>query len=133
MAPAGHLHFHPAGSAWRADFAAESVPMQAFFLHELTHVWQHQRGLNLILRRPPFCRYAYRLEPGKRLVDYGIEQQGEIVRHAHLLRHGFAVPGNPPRAPYEALLADAFAEPLRPGPRSAWSKWTGRFGAHLRA
>ncbi|NIJ06770.1 hypothetical protein FHS31_000352 [Sphingomonas vulcanisoli] len=132
MAPAGHLHFHAKGSGWSADFAAESVPLQAFFLHELTHVWQHQRGVNLILRRHPFCRYRYRLERGRRFTDYGLEQQGEIVRHAHLLRHGYAVPGNPPRAAYEALLADAFAKPLRADPRSAWSKWIGRFGARLR-
>ncbi|WP_254601988.1 vgr related protein [Sphingomonas bacterium] len=132
MAPRGHLHFHPEGTAYSPDFARESVPMQAFFLHELTHVWQYQRGVSLVLRRHPFCRYRYRLEPGRAFADYGIEQQGEIVRHAHLLRHGLAVPGQPSSSAYEALLAEAFAEPLRAGYGSAWGNGFRRLGAGLR-
>lgn len=108
MAPRGHIHFHARSDAWSADFAAEPLPLQAFFLHEMTHVWQHQSGLCLLLRRHPFCRYGYALEPGRPLGSYGIEQQAEIVRHAHLLCHGFPLPGKPPRETYDALLAGAF-------------------------
>lgn len=84
MAPDGHIWFHPDGGLWRADFSTGPAHLQALFVHELTHVWQHQRGLCLLVRRHPFCRYSYRIEPGARLLDYGIEQQAMIVEHLFL-------------------------------------------------
>jgi hypothetical protein len=108
MAPDGQLWFHPQGGLWREDFAAAELGLRALFVHELVHVWQHQRGLNLILRRHPFCRYGYVLKPGWALRRYGIEQQAEIVRHAWLLRQGAVVPGAPPLSQYETVL------PFRP-------------------
>jgi hypothetical protein len=104
MAPCGHLHFHPGGDTWRDDFASASLADQGLFLHEMTHVWQHQRGLFLPLRRHPFCRYGYSFVPGRPLVRYGIEQQAEIVRHTFLLRHGARVAGAPELARYEGVL-----------------------------
>lgn len=86
MAPLGHIHFHPQGPWWREDFAAADRAAQGLFIHEMTHVWQHQAGRRLPIERHPFCRYGYRLEPGKPFARYGIEQQAEIVRHAFLLR-----------------------------------------------
>lgn len=87
MAPDGHVWFHPLGGLWRDDYATAPLRLQALLVHELTHVWQHQRGLFLPLRRHPFCRYAYALEPGRALTSYGIEQQAMIVEHAFLARH----------------------------------------------
>lgn len=104
MTPSGCIHFHPHGGLYRPDFAADSIDMQAFFLHELTHVWQHQQGIFLPLRRHPFCRYDYALKPGWTLKQYGIEQQAEIVRHVFLLREGRHVPGAPPLSQYEGVL-----------------------------
>lgn len=104
MAPSGHLHFHPLGSRYRDDFAAAPIEDQGLFIHEMTHVWQHQRGLFLPLRRHPFCRYAYALKPGQPFDRYGIEQQAEIVRHAFLLRRAWWLDAKPPRWVYEALL-----------------------------
>ena len=109
MAPAGHLHFHPKGDLWSEDFAAEPLHAQGLFIHEMTHVWQHQRGIWLPVARHPFCRYAYSLKPGWPLKRYGLEQQAEIVRHAFLLREGAAVPGAPPEDIYAGLLP--FADP----------------------
>lgn len=103
MAPLGHIHFHPRGDAYRDDFAAASLSAQGLFIHEMTHVWQHQRGLFLPLRRHPFCRYDYTLTPNRPLTRYGIEQQAEIVRHAFLLRNG--LPGNRAPAPAAADIA----------------------------
>lgn len=108
MAPLGRIHFHPAGTLWRKDFADAHVSDQGLFVHEMTHVWQHQQGLFLPLRRHPFCRYGYALKPGQPLRRYGIEQQAEIVRHAFLLRRGATVAGAPALAQYESLL------PFRP-------------------
>jgi hypothetical protein len=88
MAPRGHIHFHPRGDAYCDDFAAAPLAAQGLFIHELTHVWQHQRGVFLPLRRHPFSPYRYTLEPGRPFARYGIEQQAEIVRHAFLARNG---------------------------------------------
>jgi hypothetical protein len=102
MAPDGDLWIHPGAWFWREDFAAAEPALQALFVHELTHCWQHQRGLFLPLRRHPFCRYRYTIEPGRPLVRYGIEQQAMIVQHAFEARRRAA-----PDAVLEELLAEA--------------------------
>jgi hypothetical protein len=104
MAPRGHLHFHPRTDNWREDFSREGATLQGLFVHEMCHVWQHQRGVFLPIARHPFCRYDYALRPGWPLHRYGIEQQAEIVRHAFLLRAGYVVPGAPPVEQYETIL-----------------------------
>lgn len=98
MAPTGHIWFHPEGGGWSDDFSKEPLHRQGFFIHELTHVWQAQKGgrFYLPLMRHPFSRYAYRLKPGKPFDRYGIEQQAEIVRHRFLADRGLAVPNAPP-------------------------------------
>jgi hypothetical protein len=104
MAPRGCIHFHPGGNLWRDDFAAAALIDQGLFIHEMVHVWQHQRGIYLPLARHPFCRYGYSLKPGQAFSRYGIEQQAEIVRHAFLLRRGGQVAGAPDPAQYASLL-----------------------------
>jgi hypothetical protein len=104
MAPRGTIHFHPHGDLYCDDFCGAGLTDQGLFIHEMTHVWQHQSGINLILRRHPFCRYRYTLQPGWPLTRYGIEQQAEIVRHAFLLRQGAAIEGIAKVADYEQLL-----------------------------
>lgn len=104
MAPLGCIHFHPGGDLWRADFADAALIDQGLFIHEMTHIWQHQRGICLPLARHPFCRYRYSIKPGQPLLRYGVEQQAEIVRHAFLLRRGATVPGAPDLRQYETLL-----------------------------
>ena len=104
MAPRGNIHFHPHGTLYRDDFAAAPLSDQGLFIHEMTHIWQHQRGIVLPLKRHPFCRYDYAIRPGLPLNRYGIEQQAEIVRHTFLLRCGCPVSGAPPLARYETIL-----------------------------
>jgi len=106
MAPTGHVHVHPKGSKWSEDYSLEPLWLQGLFLHELTHVWQAQlRGkYYLPLMRHPFCRYRYEFVPGRPFERYGLEQQGEIVRHAFLLRSGATLPGKPAPEDYELLL-----------------------------
>ena len=93
MAPDGHLWFHPDSQLFCDDFCDRDLTLQGLFIHELVHVWQHQKGICLPLKRHPFCRYDYSLKPGWKLQQYGIEQQAEIVRHYFLLKNGFRVPG----------------------------------------
>ncbi len=99
MAPSGSIWFHPNGGGWSEDFSQEPLSSQAFFMHELTHVWQAQRGgrLYLPLMRHPLCRYGYELQPGKPFRKYGLEQQAEIVRHRFLADRGFPAQPLPPR------------------------------------
>ena len=106
MAPDGHIWFHPQGTLYCEDFAAQGLGAQGLFIHEMTHVWQAQvRGRwYLPLMRHPFCRYHYAIRPGWPLDRYGLEQQAEIVRHAFLLRNGAHVRGAPPLAQYETIL-----------------------------
>ena len=104
MAPRGHIHFHPAAPAYCDDFSEAPLHLQGYFIHEMTHVWQHQSGVFLPLRRYPFSRYRYALKPGLPLERYGIEQQAEIVRHAFLLRNGVILPGLADARIYDALV-----------------------------
>ncbi len=105
MAPDGHLWFHPHGREWRDDFAAAGLASRTLLVHELVHVWQRQRGINLILRRPPLPRYRYLpLVPGKPFTRYGLEQQACIVADAYFIREGGHVAGAPALPDYAALI-----------------------------
>ena len=106
MAPTGHIHVHPESSNWSEDYARESVHLQGWFLHELTHVWQSQkRGkYYLPLMRHPFCRYDYAVHAGRAFERYGLEQQAEIVRHVFLLRNGTRPRGAQPLEVLESIL-----------------------------
>lgn len=104
MAPRGSIHFHPRGCRYCDDFCTAAHDAQGLLIHEMTHVWQHQRGINLLLRRLPFARYGYEIEAGKPFDAYSIEQQAEIVRHAFLMREGWQIAGKPPRDVYDRLL-----------------------------
>ena len=99
MAPMGNIYFHPEGGGWSEDFSLEPLGRQAFFIHEMTHVWQSQKGgkLYLPLMRHPFCRYSYALEAGKPFHSYGLEQQAEIVKDAFLASRGITGGVCPPR------------------------------------
>lgn len=104
MAPLGCICFHPKGGLYRDDFSDAGLDLQGLLIHELVHVWQHQQGIFLPIRRHPFCRYDYSLKPGWRLKQYGLEQQAEIVRHVFLLRNGAHLPGAPPLEQYRGIL-----------------------------
>lgn len=88
MAPDGNIWFHPKGGLFRDDYGNADLNLQGLLIHEMVHVWQHQKGIFLPIARHPFCTYAYELVPGKAFADYGIEQQAEIVRHDFLLKQG---------------------------------------------
>ena len=99
ITPNGHIYL---GRKLRGldDFSVAGLALQGLFIHEMTHVWQHQQGINVLLRGGleqvrHFCgfnQYRYRLEPGKALGQYKLEQQGEIVRHYFLARRGQPTP-----------------------------------------
>ena len=106
MAPCGHIHFHPHSAAYSDDFSRADIGLQGLFVHEMVHVWQAQtKGkFYLPLLRHPFCRYTYRLVPGRPFARYGIEQQAEIVRDVFLGRRCLARADAPPLSALEGLL-----------------------------
>lgn len=103
----GRLMVWPAKSL-RPDFSAPDVPLsvKAVFVHELTHVWQAQAGVNLVLGKlragdgPK--SYAYDLGGGTSFADLNIEQQAMVVQHAFVLRRGGRAPF--PAEAYAAVL-----------------------------
>jgi hypothetical protein len=104
MSPRGSIHFHPHGTAYRDDFSHADLGTQGLFIHEMTHVWQHQSGIFLPLQRVPWARYDYAVKPGWRLKQYGLEQQAEIVRHAFLIGLGATFAGAPPLSQLRTIL-----------------------------
>ncbi|MGH8495394.1 MAG: type IV secretion protein Rhs [Gammaproteobacteria bacterium] len=104
MAPDGNIYFHPADHV--DDFSAMGIRAKAWFIHELTHVWQHQHGVKVILCGMFNRNYSYApFVHGKPFRAYGVEQQATIVADYFRLKSGY-----PPRqgehtlAEYEALL-----------------------------
>ncbi|WP_250519340.1 MULTISPECIES: Rhs element Vgr protein [unclassified Caballeronia] len=79
MAPNGNLHF-PRG-CFQDDFSACDIADRMWFIHEMTHVWQFQLGYPVRLRGAIRIglRYAYTLADDKRLCDYNMEAQGNLL------------------------------------------------------
>jgi hypothetical protein len=44
-APDGNIYFKPC--SYCDDFSIEDTGRKSFFIHEMTHVWQHQHGMNM--------------------------------------------------------------------------------------
>ncbi|HTM23176.1 MAG TPA: hypothetical protein VL172_21795 [Kofleriaceae bacterium] len=128
MTPNGSIY--APGTLFEADFAAASVDpaLRAVFVHEMTHVWQYQSGVNLIVGGVvEFLRrggrydqaYPYHLAAGLDLLDYGIEQQASIVEdqvriHAGLSTRQLAADGLSERERdkrYAAILRRLYADP----------------------
>jgi len=91
-APDGNIYFVP--SAYREDFSSRDINEQAFFIHEMTHVWQHQHGVNLVLGYlREFAKHkgdyvqAYILpEDDFDFKKYNIEQQARTIENAFYFR-----------------------------------------------
>jgi hypothetical protein len=78
------------------DFGEAPIRLQATFVHELTHVWQAQNGVNLLFAKikagDNAAAYAYDLTAETRFAALNIEQQATIVEHAFLASRGAATP-----------------------------------------
>ena len=115
MAPRGYIHF-PAPSC-PADFSAADTAAQAWFIHEMAHVWQYQNGFPvwlsgvwLVLSGGYWRQRAYRLPDLAQttvFADLNMEQQAELLRHCFLYRcRGQALP-----ADVQRLLQPFFDNP----------------------
>ena len=86
MAPNGELWFRK--EKYWPDFSSATLDDQHTFLHEMGHVWQHQKGM-WVRTRGLFSRlvdYRYRLDDKKLLSSYGMEQQASIISDYWLLQ-----------------------------------------------
>lgn len=93
-------------AAWLpGDFGQAPLALQATLVHELTHVWQAQNGVRLLMAKVKAgdspAAYAYRLTPDLDFLGLNIEQQAMVVEHAFLAARGASVPHSP--ALYAAL------------------------------
>lgn len=93
--PGGRLIVWPAGEALK-DFSLAPLGLQAVFLHELTHVWQAQSGVNLLAAKlragDGAAAYAYDLSKTCDFSRLNIEQQAMVVQHAFLTARGGSAP-----------------------------------------
>lgn len=137
MTPNGEIYVH---GIYRADYAAESPQLRAFFIHEMVHVWQYQVGVLTIGVRSSAIwetitrlgdydsAYPYVLDATKDLTDYGLEQQASIIEdyyrltrlalHPHNARMPSYTrvctpnqPGTPTRQLYERVLRRFLSDP----------------------
>lgn len=91
MTPNGEMYFQE--DVYEPDFSCptDRVGGQHIFLHEMMHVWQHQRGIMVRMRGMLSWAVDYYYELDKpHLLDYGIENQACIVSDYWLLKtYGF--------------------------------------------
>ena len=81
------------------DFGAAPLWLQATLVHELTHVWQAQHGVRLLIAKlkagDSAAAYAYQLTADSDFLALNIEQQAMVVEHAFLAAHGGSTPHPP--------------------------------------
>ncbi|MEQ1603031.1 MAG: hypothetical protein HOP04_11250 [Methylophilaceae bacterium] len=118
MAPNGCIYFHPIDRNYRHDFCEphasteQNARLLHLFVHEMTHVWQHQRGCHVVwcglvlhiwfqplaklcklLSHHAFFKNLlvrhniYRYQAGEQAVALNIEQQAEVFADWFLLKH----------------------------------------------
>jgi hypothetical protein len=87
MTPNGSMYFHR--SRVLDDFSAGDACAQHWFMHEMTHVWQHQLGYPVRLRGALRIGLSYRYElvAGKTLGDFNMEAQGDLLADYFVLKH----------------------------------------------
>lgn len=69
------------------DFSQSLYSLQHMFIHEMGHVWQREKGMNVIGRGLVswLVSYRYTLD-GRWLSDYPMEQQAQIIADNFVLQ-----------------------------------------------
>ena len=78
ISPNGNIYFNE--KDWCEDFSKRPLNEQSWLIHELTHVWQIQQGIAVIRKAILDRRYNYVIEQGKHFLNYGVEQQAQMVQ-----------------------------------------------------
>jgi len=79
MTPNGEMYFNP--KRFKEDFSLSDFSDAHWFMHEMVHVWQYQLGYPVMLRGAIRIGlgYEYTLQANKRLRDYNMEAQGDLL------------------------------------------------------
>jgi hypothetical protein len=93
MSPNGEIYAR--GLSYSCDYSSvpngqyDLLDTQAMFVHEMTHVWQSQSGVNMILNGLN-RRYDYNFTQLGTIAftQYGIEQQAQLVQDYFSLLNG---------------------------------------------
>ncbi|QEW33888.1 type IV secretion protein Rhs [Erwinia billingiae] len=77
MTPNGEIYFR---EFYRDDYSLTASLLQHMFIHEMSHVWQRETGMNVICRGLVswLVTYRYKLD-GRLLSEYPMEQQAQII------------------------------------------------------
>ncbi|MGV3346526.1 type IV secretion protein Rhs [Enterobacteriaceae bacterium LUAb1] len=83
MTPSGEIYFR---NDYSSDFSKEFINRKHLFIHEMSHVWQYQHGMNVKTRGLISWAVDYHYElHGWGLAGYGMEQQAQIIADYFLL------------------------------------------------
>ena len=103
------------------DYALASPSLQALFIHELVHVWQHQNKVLHVFGaflketvKHKFnyaAAYDYTLQKDCDLAQYGLEQQARIIEDYFLLKKFGFKRGAYDLCDYDAVLKNFLANP----------------------
>ena len=118
----------PNGGLYCTDFSQQPPTMQALFVHECVHVWQHRLGYPVRLaglllalsggyRQRAAYRYRHLLGENRRFCQFNMEQQADMGADYFLAeRHGKGAPPELRRllAPFLANPADRSLLPALP-------------------
>lgn len=120
MTPNGEIYIS-GKSTYKDDYSKASEHMKAFFLHEMTHVWQYQNKVldpvaeamkeNVKHKFNYAAAYPYEIDVKKDLTDYGMEQQASIVEHYYLISKGRRDPGRAGGYGYKKVLKKFLDDP----------------------
>ena len=94
MTPNGEIYID---GVYKNDYSLEAYSLRIFFIHEIAHVWQYQNNVLSPIWSAigDFFEesfnynnaYKYKLDKGKDLVDYDIEQQASIIEDYYRIVH----------------------------------------------
>jgi len=119
MTPNGEIHVQ---GIYKADYSVATKSLQSFFIHEMTHVWQYQRGiltlgvigsaiLEIIGQAGDYdAAYPYVLDTKKDLTDYNLEQQASIVEDYFRITQ-LGLEAHNARAPYRRTCSPGHPSP----------------------
>jgi hypothetical protein len=105
------------GSADRqSDYSQPEESVYLYlFMHEMTHIWQNQRGMmrhvyNML--RHPARDHRYELSPQSRFKDFGVEQQADIIGEYAMvfLGHNYSFDIGCDKALLQKVVEDRFPE-----------------------
>lgn len=84
MTPDGELYFR---DQYCDDFSLTTDSLQHLFIHEMGHVWQREKGMNVIFRGLVSWMVSYRYTlDGRLLSEYPMEQQAQIIADNFVLQ-----------------------------------------------